>query len=303
MLQKNSTKALNREEAVCRRFDVPDAAKNLLEFFFTEEELRFLEAETREEFSREDYEETFIRESYKKGIISKVDETGEKYCISNFYNFLDVFVVTRKSEYDTLSLEQKKALDDWYFDAYYNGLDSNPEVRPTQDMVLTLDETLAFIDKQERQIYLNNCDCKSLTGECGLPIRTCLTYRDGINSFTDRGISEKIDKEQAKEIVRQADKVGLMHTVNPGGICNCCGDCCYLFRSQKRRDSVGFWPASAYIVEIDRDKCIACGLCTKRCHFDVFEKDEKITMDVSKCVGCGICVNACPGKALYLRER
>lgn len=303
MLQKNSTKALNKEVAVCRRFDVPDTARSLLKFFFTEEELSFLEAETRDEFSREDYEETFIKESYRKGIISKVDENGEKYRISNFYNFLDVFVVTRKSEYDTLSPGQKKALDDWYFDTYYNSLDSNPEVRPTKDIVLPINETLAFIDKQERPIYLNYCDCRSLTGECGLPLRTCLTYRDGINSFTDRGISEKIDKERAKKIVRQADRVGLMHTVNPDGICNCCGDCCYLFRSQKRRGSVGFWPASALIVAIEKDKCISCGLCVKRCHFDVFEKEEKILMDVSKCVGCGICVNACPGKALYLQER
>lgn len=304
MLQKNSMKALNSsQENICRKFQIPEEGKELLDFFFTNEELEFLASEEREIFSAEDYGQDFIKKEYGRGIISKTDESGKNYRISSFYSMLDVFVVTQKEKYDTLSKAQKKALDDWYFDAYYSGLDENRSVRPTEDTVLPLEEVIKFIDEQERPVYLNYCDCRSLTGDCGLPTKTCITYRNGINTFADRGISEHIDKERAKEIVVGADKAGLMHTVNSNGICNCCGDCCYLFRSQKKRESVGFWPESAFVVDINSDECIKCGLCLKRCHFGVFQKEEKITLDISKCVGCGICVNTCPKKALYLRER
>ena len=79
-----------------------------------------------------------------------------------------------------------------------------------------------------------------------MPTDTCVTYKDGINSFVDRGLSKKISKEEAKEVVRRADAAGLMHTAGMGGICNCCGDCCYLFRAQKRRKSTGVWPAAKH---------------------------------------------------------
>ena len=164
---------------------------------------------------------------------------------------------------------------------------------------------LQFIDDQkDRPVYLNNCDCKSLTGDCGLPVRTCITYKDGINTFADRGLSERIDAERAKEIIRETDKAGLMHTCNPNGICNCCDDCCYLFRGQKLLDSYAVWPLTDYIVSFDEDKCVGCGLCVKRCRMKVFEKDgRKITADTAHCAGCGLCVNTCPKKALTLVSR
>jgi NAD-dependent dihydropyrimidine dehydrogenase PreA subunit len=51
------------------------------------------------------------------------------------------------------------------------------------------------------------------------------------------------------------------------------------------------------------EKCISCGICTKRCKQDVFKKDKKvINVDASRCIGCGICVNSCPQKALILKK-
>ncbi|HEY8805497.1 MAG TPA: 4Fe-4S binding protein [Clostridium sp.] len=101
-----------------------------------------------------------------------------------------------------------------------------------------------------------------------------------------------------------ADKKGLMHTVKPNGICNCCVDCCYLFRSQARRGSSGFWPKTRQLIEYDVKECIQCGVCLKKCHFDVFtKKDCYITTDTSKCVGCGVCTNSCPTKSLELKGR
>ncbi|MBN7573449.1 MULTISPECIES: 4Fe-4S binding protein [Clostridium] len=294
-----------------RKFQIPEVAYPFINKIFTKEEIEFVDKMDKHAFTKKDIEkiiyensEAFIKNSYKRGVISLVDEETSTYKIANFYSRLDIFSISEQEVYRSIPKEEQLAMDAWYFKAYYDGLDLDFSVRPTEDEILPLNKVLEFIDTQDRPVYLNYCDCRSLRGECGKPTKTCITYRNGINTFAHRGLSEEINKERAKEIVKNADKKGLMHTVNSNGICNCCGDCCYLFRSQEKRNSSGFWPKTNQIIELDSDKCIKCGACIKRCHFDVFTKvDGVIKTDISKCVGCGICSNSCPTKALKLQER
>lgn len=298
-------------ELFIKKFRIPDAAREYVDFFFDEKEMAFAEQMEEDIFTREEIArlipsetEQFIRRSYKNGFLSIEDESAGTYRLNDFYGWLDIFVVTQQERYRTLPEEARKKIDEWYFDTFCEGLDADKSVRPTSDKIFTLEEVLEFIDSQERPVYLNYCDCRSLRGECGLPARTCITYRNGPNTFVHRGLSQQIDKEQAKEIVKNADKKGLMHTVNPNGICNCCGDCCYLFRGQERRGSRGFWPEARYLAELQEDTCIVCGKCVRRCHFGVFQKENhKIVMNQSNCVGCGICATACPTGSLTMKGR
>ncbi|WP_035778524.1 4Fe-4S binding protein [Butyrivibrio sp. MC2013] len=288
---------------ICRIFEIPEVAEDLLDFFFTHKEQELILNYGGKTFTAKDMGPDRAAKEYHRGLISKVDESGKLYRLNTFYYFLDVFAVSRSDKYSKLSRDKRMKLDEWYFNAYVDTLDPKTP-QPTADKVLPLDEMLERIDSDDRDIYLNYCDCRTLTGECGLPTRTCITYKNGINSFVDRGLSEKIDKERAKNIVIEADKAGLMHTAAMGGICNCCGDCCYLFRSQKRLGTTGHWPLSDYVVFFDKDKCVSCGLCTRRCHFSVFHMDNKrIKLDPASCVGCGLCVNTCPKGALSLLSR
>ncbi|WP_017210441.1 4Fe-4S binding protein [Clostridium beijerinckii] len=294
-----------------RKFQIPEVAYPFINKIFTKEEIEFVGKMDEHTFTKKDIEkiiyensDEFIKNSYRRGVISLVDEETSTYKIANFYSRLDIFSISEQEVYRSIPKEEQLALDAWYFNVYYDGLDHDFSVRPTEDEILPLNKVLELIDTQDRPVYLNYCDCRSLRGECGKPTKTCITYRNGINTFAHRGLSEEIDKERAKEVVKNADKKGLMHTVNSNGICNCCGDCCYLFRSQKKRNSSGFWPKTNQIIEVDSDKCIKCGACIKRCHFEVFTKvDGVIESDISKCVGCGMCSNSCPTKALKLQER
>ena len=312
-----------------QNFEIPEAALPYLDLFFSGQEQWFGEVLDKAQFTAEDAagllasEEAgeraavtdgwitdaaeFLGAAYRDGFVSFVDKEAGIYRLNNFYGKLDLFSVTEKERYDTLSNEAKHALDDWYFDEYYDSLDTSGEVLPTGDRMYLLEEMLAYIDSQDRQVYLNHCDCRSLTGECGLPTRTCLTYNDGPNTFADRGHLKKITKEEAKQVILDADKAGLMHTANAGGICNCCGDCCYLFRTQVRMGTPrGFWPPADHIVSLNEDRCIACGRCTRRCHFEVFEvaKDAAgkryLKSDTDRCAGCGICTTTCPTQALTM---
>ena len=269
-----------------------------------------------------------LRAAHHRGVVDLADADGTErdaedpfYAIGTFYSRLDVFAISEQELWQIIPREARRAMDEWYFDAYMEGMDPDRSVVPTEDAVLSLEETLAKIDADPRQIYLNTCDCRSLAGDCGLPTRTCLTYKDGPNSFCGRGLSQALTKEEAKDVVREADRAGLMHTANPNGICNCCGDCCYLFRGQRYRDSLGIWPIAPHIIHLDADACIGCGRCVKRCHFGVFTlmdapkaavsagdaprrlRRRVAKADTSTCVGCGICANTCPVSALTLFER
>ena len=294
-----------------QKFKIPEIAYPYINKMFTHQEIEFVDKMNKTMFTKKDIAEIigggsdeFIKSCYKRGIISLVDEAAKTYKLSDFYGRLDIFSISEQEAYRSIPKEGQIALDAWYFEAYYNGLAADQSIRPTQDIFLPLDRALAFIDAQDRPVYLNDCDCRSLRGECGKPTRVCITYKNGINSFVHRGLSEEIDKEQAKKIVKEADRKGLMHIVNPNGICNCCGDCCYLCRSQAKRESLGFWPKTEQIIAYNPEQCTGCGVCIKRCYFNVFSmKDGVLTVDHSKCAGCGICVRTCPTKSLELKER
>ena len=285
-------------------FSIPESLIRYIPRLFSGEEIEAALSNPENRYSAGLYSESWLEKEYCRGFLNKTEEEGV-YCLNNLYGMLDVFVVSRKEEYDSLfSMEEKHEIDDWYFDTYYSRLVPDEQGRLTEDKVMPLEEVLEAIREDPRQIYLNYCDCRSLTGDCGKPTRTCLTYKNGPNTFVDRGLSQPLTKEEAMEIVRNADKNGLMHTTMSGGLCNCCSDCCYLFRSQKRAGLYGIWPSAKWIVSYDAVQCISCGLCVKRCWFDVFRKEgREIRFDPLRCAGCGLCVNTCPSGALHLTGR
>ncbi len=290
-------------------FGIPEAAAAYTDCFLTQADQRLIEAMQGQSFTAEDVAavlgEDTARElpaAYRRGVLDLENETEGRYRVGSFYGMLDLFAITRAEDYRALPEAVRRELDTWYFSEYCAGLDASAQ--PTADAVLPLDEVLAFIDAQTRQIYLNYCDCRSLRGDCDLPTKTCITYKSAPNTFAHRGISEPISKEQAKEVVREAERAGLMHTVNPNGICSCCGDCCYLFRAQRERGSRGVWPRSGYVAALDERRCIGCGLCARRCHLGALTREGRsIHLHPERCVGCGICATACPGGALRIEAK
>lgn len=296
------------DRIIAKLFQMPECALDLIDFFFTKEDQQLILSVRDRVFTTKEADPKYLADAFHRGVINKVDENGTTWRLNSFYGMLDVFSVGQTKKYHSLSREKRKQLDDWYFRAYVNGLDADKTHRPTSDVILTQDEMMDVIDKETRPIYLSYCDCKSLSGDCGLPTHTCINFAPGVNSFQARGLSVPLTKEQAKEVIRQCDKAGLVHTLSEHGICNCCDDCCYLFRAQRVRHSLGFWPKTNHIVAMDATKCIACGKCVSRCHFHVFAKtgkgrEAKIQFNNKTCEGCGLCVNTCPTKALTLTQR
>jgi formate hydrogenlyase subunit 6/NADH:ubiquinone oxidoreductase subunit I len=64
-----------------------------------------------------------------------------------------------------------------------------------------------------------------------------------------------------------------------------------------------FKDARGHISGIDIDKCIFCGICSKKCPSDAIavNKTEKAwEIDQFKCIVCGVCVEVCPKKCINM---
>ncbi len=283
-------------------FKIPKIAEDVIDLILTEDEQNLLLTIGQKPFNADMIENRLLESAYKRGVINILDEEKELYIANSFYGRLDLFAMTEPECYLSLPREKQKCLDQWYFDAYVEGLGDSDT--PSEDATVSLEDALTFIDNDPRQIWLNRCDCRTLAGNCENPTDTCLTYKNGVNTTAHRGWSKPLTKIEAKNVVMEANKAGLMQTINPNGLCNCCGDCCYLFRAQKVLGLNPVWPSSKLIADFEEDTCVTCLECTKRCHFEAFvEKESAVIYDPEKCRGCGLCQDTCPVNAIKMVER
>jgi len=122
---------------------------------------------------------------------------------------------------------------------------------------------------------------------------------------------EVIDKEEAKRIIREFDKEGMIHTVWTGvtpyifAICNCDAGCLPYKTYIEERGAPTFFRGE-YTCRINPDLCNGCRDCLRQCQFSaLFHSNaiEKVYIDPTRCFGCGLCRAACPTDAIKLGPR
>lgn len=159
---------------------------------------------------------------------------------------------------------------------------------------------------------VRDCICrkqKELVGErCNYTKNVCLTFSKTPNAFDESSIGRSINKEEAIELLRQAEEEGLIHsTMNiqqgQNYICNCCTCCCGIMRGLTEWDRPTAFVKSNYQISVDHENCILCGNCVDRCQFGAIEVNGEIEIDLGKCVGCGVCAVTCDDNALMLVQR
>jgi len=269
-----------------------------------------------------------LERCYSRWFVNKTFE-GEilRYIPADFEAWLDYFV--KYGRWDDIPAQSRTVIDRRFLDKFIarcrpsverkqRGLEAEKAL--PNDTVMLLSEIEEMIDAATH-IVVQPCDCRRLGQNCDRPVETCIWLDDAALEALDRGHGRRLTRAEAKELIRWADKKGLMHTADSEwqtrglhAICNCCACDCYPFRAAQALGSKGVWPMSRYVAGHDVAACNQCGVCIKRCHFDAFyHTSDTVTVDgrvrqvvgfdPKKCWGCGLCANTCVSGAIEMVPR
>ena len=259
----------------------------------------------------------FIDSAWRRVIIDKTEdeETGEiKYKVTNFYVRYPIFAQYEPEMYRTIPKPVMDAMNEWDFSVY---LAKNRQIvldkmkgaglgaKMHQSDFMSLDEALLAIDECETQITIVPCNCRAMLYYHHKPTDVCINLgrdQDALNSQQTRGYGRKVTKEEAKALIRQCYKDGLMQCGEYEHYCNCDGIGCYPMKMAKALGSRGAYPLAHYKIDFHEDECDHCGICAKMCNFNAFAYDayKKVIFDPEKCYGCTICSANCPLNAIHL---
>ncbi|MBD3229738.1 MAG: 4Fe-4S dicluster domain-containing protein [Candidatus Lokiarchaeota archaeon] len=188
------------------------------------------------------------------------------------------------------------------------------EVKVGQDIVLLSEEASNLIDLNDT-IALAHCYCRIQKDLVDDPCKAtdereiCLIFGKAAQYAIKYGFARKIDKQKAKEVIKKAEDIGLVHQVfhskldfgkDIDGICNCCKCCCGIFRLYYE-GIVPFHARTTHQAKLAYpDECIACGTCVEKCPMEVITLNEHAVFNVEKCIGCGVCAYHCPQEAIEI---
>lgn len=140
---------------------------------------------------------------------------------------------------------------------------------------------------------------------CEKPVETCLQLGSNAKHFVGQGIGRFISKEEAKELIKESERAGLVlqpfNSQKAGTLCSCCGDCCGMLRSLKKQPVPAAAVKSNYYAVVDVEKCTVCEICLNRCQMEAIKiVDDIAAINLDRCIGCGLCVTTCETEALSL---
>ncbi len=171
-------------------------------------------------------------------------------------------------------------------------------------------EDAAEILRKAGRVVVTDCICrkqKRLVGQgCDRPLEACFMFGSMGQYYVDRGMGREVSADEAIRILTKAQEAGLVTqpatAQNPGGMCNCCGDCCGVLTSLKRHPRPAEKVFSNYFAVVDPELCSGCETCLERCQMDAIQmnQDGAAAINRDRCIGCGLCVAACPEEALQL---
>ncbi|MDR2088975.1 MAG: C-GCAxxG-C-C family protein [Clostridiales Family XIII bacterium] len=268
------------------------------------------------------YPTEFLIRKYRQGFLMK-DPAGDpedekaSYIVGGFAARIDCCMRGEREFWNALPQTVRNAyvgylqdVDIWAVPYYLKGhTDDVMRVIPFEEAVKVVKNVPG-----DYAFSVKECDCRIYNGYvCDHPIDVCLHWKKQpeINTSLDRGYARPISKEAAIGVLRNAYESGLIHSYGEslGGFCNCCVCCCWAFKNMDKLRAKGYnpreiWYRTDYVIAVDEEKCVNCGLCAKRCGFAALKKGESaIEADEEKCWGCGACRPVCPKDALSVRQR
>jgi len=175
--------------------------------------------------------------------------------------------------------------------------------------VMPREQALEILRSAET-IALNDCVCRSHYKRCDHPLDVCFLIDELAVKRVEKQTARYIDLEKAEDVLRKANKRGLVHLTfyMPGNkiyaFCSCCDCCCHDLQLLKLYDRKDLIARSSYIAVTDIKVCSDCGECIDRCLFGArIWQEEKMHYNAELCYGCGLCITVCPEEAIELKQQ
>lgn len=181
-------------------------------------------------------------------------------------------------------------------------IDASQRIAPYEDAVAIL--------KNQKLIVVTDCICRkqkeTVSKGCGKLLEACFMFGSMAQYYLDRGMGRKVDADEGALILQKAQEAGLVTqpatAQNPGGMCNCCGDCCGVLRSLNAYPKPAEMVLSNHYAVIDQETCVGCEACIDRCqmHAITMNGDGRAELNRDRCIGCGLCITTCPSESIRL---
>ena len=255
-----------------------------------------------------------LEEMAKKGLIFRLRK-GEKV----MYGASAFVVGSFEFQVGRIDKEYAQLIEDYFKEGFLSsGMgNSYPPLRtiPVHEsieprMAIAPYRDAREIIKSKTRIALADCICRVQQGllekECDKPVDVCLIFGSHADYYVDNGIARYIDQETALDVLKRSEAAGLVtqpaSVVNPGGMCNCCEDCCGVLRSLNLMEKPADMVMNDYWAVVDAENCTACETCTDRCQTRAVSlgENEIAVVNRDRCIGCGLCVTTCPSEAIIL---
>jgi len=319
-------------------FDFPKSKtlKPMLKLRFTPEEAKLLSqipflGHTLEQLTKKidmsiDKLKVILDDLTERGIIFRIERTSR-----TIYSLTDpVFIFYRsigwRGEDNDFTREISPYLNKYFIETFANdflghetkglrAIPINETIRDTRQ-VIPYEDVLKVVDNFE-YYSVSSCACSHrhnldpIFEDCKYNLERCLHFDTLGRYCVENGLGREITKEETLKILKNAADAGLVHGIStsekgPDTICNCCSCCCLFLESVVKMPGIiprGHQPSS-YIREMDKEKCIGCGVCVRHCSMKALElKDKEVIFTDERCIGCGVCVHKCAQDATYLKYR
>ena len=253
----------------------------------------------------------------KRGLIDIKREEGLGFTF-HLIPFVVGFYERQNAKIDK---EFAELFEQYYHESFHRTMLSEPSVHriiplekaiPVDIDVMPYEKASTYLDQAQSWGVLD-CICrvqKRLIGQgCEHSVRNCLVFSPKPNAFVRSEEIETLTREEALKVLADADREGLVHSVNNAQsevyyVCNCCTCSCGVLRGMVEYGSENSIARSDFFALVEEDKCTGCESCIERCHFNAMTMVDGICqVDQVACYGCGLCISACETEALSLIQK